>query len=293
MSIENIESHAIPHHDPSEEESLDAVVMRMKELFAPGETVVQKIDELYKGGDMEALDKLLDDATYEVLESNQEFMDNARKMRGSTAEEQVVIRDRQREIFDEARKMVALEAGLPTDEAGDTIQQVRQRIADRLAQLDDKENPGIDDVLKALGMIESDEDGKERFTYPEGLFLKSTDKKWKTYIESVLEYFRKERAVKMGTMARKDLEAIDGSRRIAHNAVAHGIDELLGLSALPATQWDFEKTRKLVTKMREKKYPTIDTAEREATNNALSASLMGLEALKVLNVRVATLSKDK
>ena len=279
------------HGDDEDEDSTDAFKQRMLELYGSQLTVVDKLRELYEDDDSQAFQDFLDDTTYGALEENTEFLKNARRMRATnSAVEQETIKTRQRIIFDEAKKYVLLEAGLPAEASLDEVDRSRQRIAELLNKQPDSDME-IDDVLRVLGIIILDDEGREVFNYPEGLFPASTDKRWETYLESLLQYFRIERAIKLGTRTEKDKEPLDGARRIAHNAVAHDIDEVLGLSSLPATKWNFEKTRTLVTKMRDMKYPTIETAERDSTNSAIGESLMGLHALKALNVQVRTLQK--
>lgn len=268
-------------------------IARMRQLYSGQEVAVDRLRELYEGDDSQAFQEFLDDITYAALEENTEFLENARKARSThSTEEQQSIRSQQRKIFDEAKQFVLMEAGLPTEASLDEIDTTRKKIAEILrAKLDLTSEHEINDVLTALGIVTTDEEGNERFTYPNDLFPDSVNKKWEAYNQSVLEYFRIERAVEAGTRGREDLQVIDGSRRIAHNAVAHGVDEILGLSELPEAVWDFEKSRKLITKMRDMKYPTVETAERASTNNAVGAGLMGLHSLRALNIKVANLKK--
>lgn len=289
MSIDNFPQQPM-HHD---DESDDDIAERLRGLYASQEVAVDRLRQLYNGEDQKAFQDFLDDVTYEALEDDEEFLANGKLMRATTSKErQREIRDRQRAIFDKAKQFVLMEADIPLEASLDDKKAAQKRIAELLRKnLDENESAEIEDVLVALGIITIDDNGDERFTYPADLFPPVTNAKWEAYNQSVIEYFRIERAVNAGTRGKEDLGVIDSSRRIAHNAVAHDLDEILGLSDLPDSTWDFEKSRKLIAKMRDMKYPTVETAELASTSKAVGESLMGLHALHALNVKVSELRK--
>ncbi len=148
---------------------------------------------------------------------------------------------------------------------------------------------GPHDILKVLGMITENEIGEEIFVYPEGLFSKNTDAKWATYIETVRTWVRIKNAVNAGITASAELGEIDKIRSVAHTAVSRDVNEALGLGNIPDSRWDFNKTRNLLAKMRDARFPTKETGEKSVTEQAVIEGVMGQHAIKALRTRTTNI----
>jgi len=131
---------------------------------------------------------------------------------------------------------------------------------------------GSHEALTTLGILSKDQDGNDRFTYPRDLMPSSTNKKWDEYVAAVKTHLSSQAGVSQGRLTPDDLKADDMSRRIAHNTIA---TELMDVLQLPNDDsegaWSFETTRRLVTKMREARFPDRSTGEADRTQEAIWA----------------------
>ena len=263
-------------------------LLKMKEK---NETVSDRLHELYTRGEekKDEYDTFVDDIVFEMLASNQEFMDNANAIRTASPEKQIEIKKRQNELFNLYRSELISYAGLPEEAGLNALGQARAKVAEKVRKLLE-DGAKQDEILNALDIITVDEDGKEHFHYPQGLFPATTDKKWETYLDSVRNHIRVSRAVTAGTLDQKEGEYADEMRRFAHNAVAQEVDTILGLSELPESKWKFADTRELLAKMRDRRFPTVETSEKGRTTREI---LEGLDVIKALHTRIADLHKDK
>jgi hypothetical protein len=281
------------HHD--NDDSPEAFIERMRSLYGIEKTSFDELQELAKTEpDSERFQVFLDDLTYEALSENAEFNENREAMtsRKLSAKKQVELRDKQRALFSNYRQAIIQEAGLPTEVALTEAEKSKKKVQATVDEvLDSHETAEPVQVLETLGIITHDDEGKEIFTYPQGLFPKATDDKWDTYLETVRNHLRIERAVHHGTTDKAELGEADTTRRMAHNAVTRDIHEILGLDKLADSSWDFEKTRNLLAKMRDTRFPTVETAEKAVTENAILVGIAGRRALEVLHrVRSTRLS---
>lgn len=277
------------------DDSPEAFIERMRALYGVEETSFDELQKLAKDEPgSERFEVFLDDLTYEALAGNEEFNVNRQQMQSGrlSSDEQIVVRDKQRDLFTRYRQAIIQEAGLPTEAAMTELERSKKKVKDAIdSALDEGENSDPVHVLETLGIISHDEDGKEIFTYPTELFPKSTNNKWDTYLESVRNHLRIERAVHNGTTDKAELGDADTTRRMAHNAVSRDVHEILGLDKLGNSKWDFERTRNLLAKMRDTRFPTVETAEKAVTAEAVLVGLAGVRALEVLHrVRNSRLS---
>lgn len=282
-----------PAFHQKNDDSPEAMAERIRALYGIEPT---NIDELHRlTADKEAGERLevfLDDLTYEALSTNEDFNRNRKDMMSGklSAEQQAKVRDEQRALFNRYRQGIIEEAGLPTDTGMTEVEKSRQAIKSKLEQsLAGHDTSEPLKVLEALGIITHDKEGKEIFTYPEGLFPKSTDNKWEVYLESVRNHLRIERAVHSGTVDKRELGDADTIRRAAHNAVSREVHEVLGLESLEGSDWDFDKTRNLLAKMRDSRWPTVETREKAVTEEAVLEGVIGLQALRTLRSNLADL----
>ena len=293
----NQEPHEIqePLAHSQEDDSPEAFAERIRQLYGIEKTSLDELVELATTEPHgERFEVFLDDLTYEALTANPDFEANKAAMTSGklTVQEQVEIRDRQRGLFSQYREAIVQEAGLPTEAGVTEAEKSKQRIEAILEQALETYDPNKPaDVLEALGIITHDKDGNEIFTYPTGLFPSSTDNKWLTYIENVKNHLRVDRAVRHGTLDKSEVKDADSVRVMAHNAITRDIHDLLGLYKLPDSKWDFEKTRRLVAKMRDSRFPTVQTGEKLITSESVIEGVIGTHALKALRIRLSDMHK--
>jgi hypothetical protein len=252
-------------------------------------THIDELRHVYEKGDQDELETHIDDIVYEVLMTDEEFVTNISILKeghqtsfGQKNEEE--IRTRQNEIFNEYKKAIVSIANLPDAVGEDELKVAKERVLNIIN--DTVEYHNEENVLKELGILKVDKDGKEIFTYPEKLFPGETNKKWEVYLASVREHLRKERGVIAGTLPKEELENSDMMRRLAHNSVTNDVNAILGFDKLPDSEWSYEKTRNLVAKMRDERYPTVETAEKARTTQEV---LRAANALGVLSTKIATM----
>lgn len=296
-SSENNPSKPEQSQHDQDDESNDAFIERVKELYAFESTSLDDLLELSR--DPQATGKfedLLDDLTYKALSENEEFSRNIVEIKSGhhSEEEKLGLRDRQRMLFSQYKEAVLSEAGISTERSKNEMEISKQKIKELIqAELSKNPESGPQDILMSLGMLEIAEDGQEVFAYPEGLFPKSTDAKWATYIETVRSWVRIKGAVDAGMKDISELGEIDKIRRVAHNATARDVDEVLGLGKIPDSRWDFEKTRNLLAKMRDTRFPTKETGEKSVTERAVVEGVIGQHAIKALRTRTSDLHKPE
>jgi hypothetical protein len=255
-------------------------------------TALDHLHELYRANDQEALDTYIDDLVYEALQNDEEFLDNiqtlreARKANGTGAENED-LRRRQNEIFNEYKRNLISISGLPEAVGQDEYEEAKKRIQGIIAE-HVTTHDGTDGVLGALGILTLDDEGREIFTYPRGLFPAQTDQKWDLYLERVQNHLRKERGVVVGTLDKDELEDADKMRRTAHDSATRDVHSLLGLDTITDGQWDFKKTRAMLGKMRDSKFPTVETAEKGRTTEQV---LRAANALGVLSTKISDLRR--
>lgn len=283
------------HGEEPVDTSIEGLIKRLQQHRneSGSKTVLDELRETYEEhGASEELDAKVKHAVFLSLEGNPEFDENVRKLRGKLASpaEKDAIREQQRELFNQAKDTILETAGIPTGEGVSVIERGKKMVQDRLNSSIEDIN-STEDVLKQLGILEQREGEDEpRFVYPEGLFPKEVDKKWLLYLASVRRHLDVARDVKGGLKSRYEAEDADASRRIAHNAVTRDVNEILGFESLPDNEWNFEKTRNLLAKMRDERYPTVETSEKDVTGEAISRSL-GVSALKALNMKITEINK--
>lgn len=278
---------AVDGHDALNDERL-AFAERVRAMFEGTKTVLDELRYIHhEEGASERFNDLLNEIAYKALEEHGEFTANIRELKsGASQQRRLEIRDRQRALLAEAR-MVAMEAADISTEAGlSAIELGKKMVRERLEASSDEIN-SPNDVLKALGVLQQDEnDERPRFVYPEGLFPQEVDKKWQRYLGTVRRHIQVSRDLASGVVSRHEVVDADSMRRIAHNSVTRDVHTILGFDTLPEETWDFEKTRNLLAKMRDERYPNIATAEEDVTATAMSKSL-GVMALGVLSGRLS------
>ena len=286
------------HEDDDEiDNSPEGIAERIRKLYGIEKTSVEELIELAtKEPESPRFQTFLNDLTYEALELNEEFAKNGKKMRSGklSPSEQEELRDTQRAIFSSYRQAIIQEAGLPTEAALTEMEKSKQRIQAIVEKSigDDPDNAGPLKVLEALGIITFDEQHHEAFNYPYGLFPKATDDKWDTYVQTVINDLEVLRAFENHLVSQADKKESDAVRRTAHIAVARDVDVLLGLDQLPESTWNQEETREMLAKMRDTRFPTVETGEKAITQKAVVAGVIGMHALKTLRTRLSDFHRD-
>jgi len=250
-------------------------------------TQIDELRHIFETGNQDELDTHIDDLVYEALSTDEEFLANIQTLKegrqtSTGPKDEDAIRVRQNEIFNEYKKTIVSIAGLPDGLGLDEYEVAKDRVQNLIKDTVQSGSP--QNVLKALGILKVNEEGSEIFAYPNGLFPAETNKKWDLYLASVREHLRKERGVVAGTLPKEELETTDRMRRLAHNSVTTDVNSILGLDKLPESEWSYEKTRNLVAKMRDERYPTVETAEKARTTDQV---LRAANALGVLGTKIS------
>lgn len=277
------------HHQSDDEQMREEALALYERVYGKNKSVVDELIRLSGIPDeKEHFETLLEDVAFEALKEHEEFTHNAMKMRsgGLSKEQQLTVRDRQRELLSLCKVSILSEAGIDTDAAKTDFDLAKAHVKEIVDSITSS-SEGFEavDILSEMGIIAKDENGEDIFQYPPSLFPQSTDKKWGTYLESVRAHLRTERAVHAGTLGKEALGEADRLRRYAHNAVSRDVHEILGFS------WDFEDTRNLVAKMRDSRFPTVETGEAFRTGKAVAEGALGVAALNVMLTNLADLHK--
>lgn len=236
---------------------------------------IERLRESYNSGNADDFEAYLDDLAADFLaENSDEFKRNIAAMRKSrSSSEQSFIKQGQLALFDKAKRFLLELAGLSTERHKSDVEIAKEHIQNLLTDAQSRVGEDFDPLVE-LGILKVGEDGKEAFVYPNDLFPESTRVKWRAYLDAVNNHLRTSNDLKMGIATPNDLQVADNYRRISHNTVSMEIKDLLGLS------WDLEDARNLVTKMRENRYPNVQTGEKGRTNDALQEGMAVVRAMR-------------
>lgn len=287
------------HHDDSESISrsheysdLTRTALEMYKSHFVGTGGLSCIDQLrqlnaegeIKNGELE---DFIERIVMAILDENEEFQENAHCFktlrRGSDEEKKISLR--QRTLYKQTRHAVLLAAGLPIDGADERLESARHKAQQLLtSKLENMENPSADAVLSALGIVVTDKKGQERFNYPTELFPVETNQKWDFYLDTVRDHLNLTDRLKDkdGLVSQEDIVEADLRRHLAHGAVTKDVDAILGLSELTDCNWNSKDTRDLVGKMRDKVFPSSDSAELHVAGRVVATALIGKKTLEAL-----------
>lgn len=285
--------HDSHDHHPSPANGFDAFRERLEKKLAPSKTALDELRDLHSSGDKETFDVFIDDLVYEALGTNEEFIANVhqinhlRALPGDHTSEESAIRDRQNELFNQYKADIIDLAGLPSEAGQDEYALAKDSVQQKIAEIVEKDGSSSD-LLKELGILTLDKDQNEIFTYPRGLFPENTDKKWDLYLERVKDHLRKERGAGLGTIDRSEYAIADQMRKLAHDSLTNDVHDLLQLNKLSDESWGFAQTRRMIAKMRDSRYPTVETAEKDRTTDRI---LEASQVLGVLGTKLSDLNK--
>lgn len=272
---------ALPHEQFPESTSSLSDLSSWQLEGGDAQTNLAELLRLHAAGRLDEFDDQLSEIVFESFADDRLFMGNIRRIhdKSTPKQEQESIREAQRRAFEGRKKAILQEIGIEAVDDESQFEQKREAIQKKFQELQISGNESEDDILRILGVIDTNENGQESFTYPKDLFPDSTNEKWDAYLGSVKAHIQKSREYGNGMLAAEDVELADRTRRVAHNAVSRDVDKLFGLDLLPESSWSFEKTRRLVMKMRERRFPTINTAEEHVTTRAVASGLAAAAAL--------------
>lgn len=245
-----------------------AEIWGVREVSPLSADEIELLRSSHKSGNTDDFEALLDDTTTEFLATrNPQFAQNIRAMRATQNPElQGEIRDRQLALYDQAKAIILETAGISEDASKSDLDRAREAITVRLQSAYERDGDHYD-PLATLKILQEDEDGQEVFTYPNGLFPKETDDRWSAYIDAVKRHVQVSNKLANGLAAQGDVVQADYERRMAHNALARDLQHMLGK---PGD--DFEEYRKLAAKMREQRFPSVETSEKSRTNLMIGTS---------------------
>lgn len=216
---------------------------------------------------------LLDSAAYDFIFENPQFKDEHQanlsviRSRIAAGSDRKQAAERNRDLFNRVKQIIIDHAGVEGFVI-DEIEHARAQIEKIIAE-DKKQNGDTSNALTALGILTKDSEGNEVFTYPRRLFPDSTQDKWHTYLSAVKSHIAASDNLKIGG-SQSAVVSTDHSRRIAHDSVSRDIQRLLGFED---TEDGFAEARSLAAKMRENRFPTIETAEKNRIENRVQVGL--------------------
>lgn len=240
------------------------------EVVFPADIDITAIRELYEAED-DRFHDVLDDIAYDLIFENEnlktDFEANQGVIRGRGDEnEKKQAAENNRALYARAKELVLQRAGIESVVV-DEMEHAKVQISGIISE-DRKENGPNADALTALGILSKDTDGNDRFTYPRSLMPDATNAKWHKYVTSVKEHMAAaDRHDSQGTIME-----MDQARRYAHNGISRDVQSLLGF---PNTEEGFEEARKLVAKMRENRFPTLETGERSRVEKKVQKGMGG------------------
>lgn len=256
----------------------EGFIARMREQFKPAETVQNRIDELVMKGEegKDELEGVIRQMTIQSLKDDDDFMANAKKINSGRMrpEDEEELIERQRHVLDNRRLIIAEIAGVPNEAIENDIEQAKDRLASMVEPGDSPE-----DILKKLDILRINKDNQEVFNYPHSLMPESTNTKWEVYLTTVAKHVKLVREGGGDLSLRADTEYADNLRHFAHNRVTKDVHHILGFDKLDQEQWSFKMTRDLLAKMRDARFPTIETAESKLTGSAIKDAVAATETL--------------
>lgn len=247
-------SHETAISDAANIDAIKANRTRVLEAIADTKRGVEELDTLEK-----VQDKAL--SVLDILPEAQELAEqiSAARKQGDRTKEAVLV-ERQKRIYDDLVAELCLVCGVESDEAkvSQENDHYRKLLADKLEGLDTE-----DGLLHKMGMIGQDGEGNEVFTFPRSSFPPHIVDKWDHYISTVKQHMHYIEQRNQGISNDTDLIAqLDFVRTAAHNSLSLSIQKFLDMDP---EIWDLDKCRHLVIKMRDRTFPTKETAEKTVT----------------------------
>lgn len=276
--------------EDNDDDDMQAFIARMEAAFKGLESKKDRLDSLYKNGDMETLEQEIDDIVDVIASHNPEVQANLARLRelrsyrspgASVTDEIEQIKNRQKELYANFRVLVINEAGLPDEARFTEIEASRNVIATTLESAFPDGVYSSTDALKTLGIISIDENEKETYKFPSDLVPNSTEELWMTYLAAVCKHVKTVEDLRLGDSDQRSVEQADRTRTYAHNAVTKELHAILNLQ--PTNTWENANTRKLIASIRDQVFPTKDAALSVESMALLESHLASLDASEQLS----------
>jgi hypothetical protein len=208
----------------------------------------------------------LDEAVFNVAKDvyPEQIARNIARVRSSDQKEQRIAASEQQQLLTSVKMQVVSGLGLEgySDDDIDLVE-CRKKIQSIISGCGEDSLP--EDTLKALGLLEADSDtGKMTFVFPEDIMTRVAVQKWQTYIDAVNHHIAMNNQMGQGTVTQNDIINADRDRRTAHNGVSQEVMKVFSMVE-GFTKWDFEETRNMIAKMRERRLPNKATGEAART----------------------------
>lgn len=246
------------------------LISTLRESYNNSHNTMHELYELYLSGDPEKLTERLENIAYAVLESCPIFVENRDKLKNPKAhkiddDEARKISAQQRIYVSDTIELIALEAGIPLETVQDDITRSRENVKQILeSAIEEGKITEPEDALRVLGIIVTDKDDNDVFVWPDDLFPESVNKLWYYYLELVVEHTEEDELLKRGSGNKMVVKDLDYSRRSAHTRAAKAVASILEIDTTKQG-WSLEETRNLLAKMRDHKFPNVDTSESKRT----------------------------
>ncbi len=214
---------------------------------------------------------------YDIMDGLPEAQTNAdeiAKIRKNGGDDKEAV-ERQAALFDGIKQEIALISGVELEEDRVKRENIdyRQRAQALFGSIKDVDDRNI---LLNTGFLKQSEQGEATFQFPEGIFPPHIIEKWDHYLDIVKRHVtvisRRQLGLDNDIAGIAQLDAI---RTSAHNNLALAVQEYMQIP-----DWDLEKCRNFVIKMRDAAIPNIETAEENVTANAVRRLVAELEDLR-------------
>lgn len=256
-------------HDPEKR-------TRAEQTQAAMESVAVSLHDLHELGheeQIEVLDKVVD-SVFDADEDAQDTISKIQAAREARDEDAIKsLTKTQKDRYMGLRRDIANSLGVEIEDTAKEDEDYRARLLDNVAHL---EGATEEEIMRTLGFLKVDpESGKEHFSFPEDVFPPHIVGKWKNYEQTIKDHvaasMRFNRALDDNS---QEVVQLDTLRRYAHNNLAKSVQEFLLID-----NWDFERVRRFITKLVERRFPTVETMESQVTSEAVVSRLRAIRTL--------------
>lgn len=255
-------------HDPKLRERLEQAQLAMEEVAIP----LHDLHVMTHDDQLEVLDKIVD-SVFDADEKAQETIGLIKAARAKGDEESIKrLTVEQKNRFTAMRRDVAAAIGVEIVDTEKENDDYREKLLEQVRGMGDQPE---EDIMRGLGFLVKDEDGKERFNFPENIFPPHIEEKWKSYESTIKAHVdASSRFNKAIADNSEEIVELDAFRRYAHNNLAKSVQEFMKLE-----DWDFERVRKFIAKLVERRFPTVETSESKVTSGDVVSRLRTIQAL--------------
>jgi hypothetical protein len=279
--MESTESNIFPLNPKDN----DGFLKRMEAIFARTATTSEKLQELYKENDTDALNEMIDGVVYELVVDDTEWHTNLQKIKEARQyhdeSSENALATRQKELKAMYRVLVVNEANLPDEARFSEIEQARNAVANTLRSQPEP----ITSTAQALELLDivKTEDDTQIFRFPTELMPPSVTEKWETYLAAVCNH-AKVANENVTLDNRYRVKEADTARKYAHNSVTTDVNAILNFEAIDP-QWSFEDTRTLLGHVRDSVFKSYESLFTPEAQHLMDSHSSGVHASTVLSSR--------